>query len=264
MGKIFMAAPLNPKDLAPMVKQREIIAWETRTGGLIATNDLRIGNIVLKSTPLDKPDQSQVAKVISEAVAKEGRQLLDLNDKFLQWQNRILSLRIWRQGEAWPDVNTDRILENNLEWLGPYYQQVRKNEDLKKIDLTEALAIQLSWEKQQLLEQLAPQRLTVPSGSKIKLEYYPDGRPPTLSVRLQEIFGLAETPSVNAGATPVLLHLLSPGFKPVQVTADLKSFWNETYFEVRKELRNRYPKHEWPEDPWNAQPLRGVRKRNKG
>lgn len=261
MGKIFMASPLNPKDLAPLVKEQEIIAWDTRKGGLIASKDLRIGNIVLKSTPLPTPDESQLIKAISEAVKKEGEQLLNFDEDVSQWQNRVLSLRKWCPQDQWPDVSTSTLLITNYEWLAPYLQNIKKPEDLKKINLAEVLQHHLSWEKQQLLLDLAPERLDVPSGSKILLQYSPTGAPPILAVRLQEVFGMASTPRVNEGKTPVLMHLLSPGFKPVQVTSDLESFWNNAYFDVRKELKRRYPKHEWPEDPWKAEPVRGVKRK---
>lgn len=151
----------------------------------------------------------------------------------------------------------------NDAWLSPYLNNIKKPEDLKRIDLKNALHHHLSWEKQQALELLTPEKTEVPSGSKIKLQYYPDGAPPVLAVRLQEVFGLSETPTINKGRTPVLMHLLSPGFKPVQVTSDLESFWNDAYFEVKKELKRRYPKHEWPDDPWNAPAVRGVIRRIK-
>ncbi|GIW33737.1 MAG: hypothetical protein KatS3mg072_1070 [Meiothermus sp.] len=119
----------------------------------------------------------------------------------------------------------------------------------------------MPWPLPPRLDALAPTRLQVPSGSRVRLTYHPDGSPPVLAVKLQEMFGLADTPTVNEGRTRVLLHLLSPAQRPIQVTQDLKSFWNHTYPEVRKELRGRYPKHPWPEDPWNALPTRKTRPR---
>src|SRR5690606_4124232 len=165
-----------------------------------------------------------------------------------QWQSRVLSLRCWRPGEAWPDVSTGSLLRNPEQWLAPYLTGIRKTEDLKKLDLVNILQHSLEYEQQQTLNYLAPTNLEVPSGSSIKLRYSPIGEPPVLAVRLQEVFGLLDTPRVNDGRTSVVLHLLSPGFKPVQVTADLRSFWQTAYFEVKKELKRRYPKHAWPED----------------
>jgi ATP-dependent helicase HrpB len=132
---------------------------------------------------------------------------------------------------------------------------------LKKLALSEILKMTMDWERQQQLDRLAPASIEVPTGSKIKLQYTGNGEPPVLAVRLQEVFGLAETPLVNNGKNSVVLHLLSPGYKPVQVTSDLKSFWNNAYFEVKKDLKRRYPKHSWPDDPWTAEAVRGVRRK---
>jgi ATP-dependent helicase HrpB len=263
MGKIFLAAPLNPADLKTLIKTSETITWDTRKGGLLATRDLRIGSLVLQSKPLNNPDPEEVMNAICEAIAKEGQNLLNFNDDVANWQNRIISLSKWRPEENWPDVTTSALLRTCKEWLSPYLNNIRRNEDLKKIDLLNALHYHLSPEKQSALDRLVPQRIKVPSGSFIKISYQPDGSAPILAVRLQEMFGMADTPAVNDGKTPVLLHLLSPGFKPVQVTSDLRSFWNNTYYEVKKELKNRYPKHVWPEDPWKEEAIRGTKRKGK-
>jgi len=252
LGKIFLAAPLNPKDLLPMVKEQTVISWDTRKGGIIATKELKIGSLVLQSKPLPNPNEEQIAEAISNAIKNEGEKLLDFDEKMEQLQNRIMSLRIWNPEENWPDVSTDLLLATNQKWLGPYLKDVKKPDDLKKINLSEALFHSLVWEQQQALNILAPQKLEVPSGSEIKIQYFVNGSVPVLSVRLQEVFGLSDTPTLNKGKTKVVMHLLSPGYKPVQVTSDLKSFWNNLYFEVKKELQRRYPKHSWPEDPWTA------------
>ncbi|MEO1254785.1 MAG: ATP-dependent helicase C-terminal domain-containing protein, partial [Bacteroidota bacterium] len=151
------------------------------------------------------------------------------------------------------------LLLTNSEWLAPYLEGVKKPHELKKINLYDVLYHSMDYEKQQLLEKLAPAKMEVPSGSNIKIMYRDNGEAPVLAARIQELFGMAETPSMNDGKQPLLIHLLSPGFKPVQVTSDLKNFWNETYFEVRKDLKGRYPKHHWPDDPWIAEAVRGVR-----
>lgn len=252
LGKIFMASPINPKDLQAMVKTQTVITWDTRKGGLIASKDLRIGSIVLQSKPLPDPDETHLQQAIADAVTKEGEHLLNFDENMVQLQNRISSLRKWNPQEGWPDVSTTTLLFNNKEWLGAYYAGVKKPEDLKRIHLAQALLQWLDWDKQQGLEKLAPERVLVPSGTKIPIQYLPNGATPILSVRLQEVFGLSDTPQINNGKVSLLLHLLSPGYKPVQVTSDLRSFWNNTYFEVKKELQRRYPKHAWPEDPWTA------------
>ena len=262
LGKIFMASPLNPKDLLPMVKEKQVITWDTRRGGLIASKDLRIGSIVLQSKPLPNPDESYLQVAISNAIKTEGEQLLSFDEKMQQLQNRILSLRKWNQNEGWPDVSTSTLLLNNSDWLMPYLINIKKPEDLKKINLHDALLNSLDWDMQQSLNELVPTKINVPSGSAIEVIYLPNGETPILSVRLQEVFGLADTPMVNQGKISVVMHLLSPGFKPVQVTSDLRSFWNNTYFEVKKELQRRYPKHAWPDEPWEAKAVAkgGVRK----
>ena len=250
LGKIFMASPLNPKDLLPLVKEREVITWDTRKGGLIATKDLRIGSIVLQSKPLAAPSEEHLVAAICTAIKNEGEALLNFDEAFTQLQNRILSVCKWNQYKDWPDVSTDELLLNNMDWLGFYLPKVKRPDDLKKINLSEALLQYLSWDQQQTLNTLAPAKINVPSGSNIGIEYLANGETPILSVRLQEVFGMADTPTINNGKIPLVLHLLSPGFKPVQVTSDLRSFWNNTYFEVKKELKRRYPKHAWPDDPW--------------
>jgi ATP-dependent helicase HrpB len=228
---------------------------------LIATKDLRIGSIILQSKPLPSPDAKHLTKAISEAIKIEGEQLLNFNDNVKQWQNRVMSLRMWRLDEGWPEVSTHTLLTTNEEWLAPYLIDIKKPEDLKKINLTQVLNGILDWDKQKALNLLAPVSIKVPSGSEIKIHYPAPGEAPVLAVRLQEVFGLAETPKVNEGRNKVVLHLLSPGYKPVQVTSDLKSFWGTAYFEVKKDLKRRYPKHSWPDDPWTAEAVRGVKKK---
>jgi ATP-dependent helicase HrpB len=263
MGTIFLASPLNPTDLAPLVRNKAVINWDRKKGTLNAVSELRIGSIVLQSKPLPDPDPELLQQAISDAVRKEGDHLLNFNEEVTQWQNRVLSLRKWNPDQGWPDVSTTGLLNTNEAWLAPYLQSVRKADDLKKIDLLTVLQYSLSPEQQSLLNQLAPARIKVPSGSAVKLQYQPNGAPPVLAVRLQEVFGLADTPRVNDGNVDVLMHLLSPGFKPVQVTSDLRSFWNKVYFEVNKELKRRYPKHAWPDDPWTEEAVRGVKRKEK-
>lgn len=252
LGKIFLASPLNPKDLLSLVKEQEVITWDARRGGLIANKELKIGSIVLQSKPITAPGREALEQALVNAIIKDGENLLDFDREMTQLQNRIMSLRLWNPEEQWPDVSTAELLRDNKVWLGPYLKDAKKPEDLKKISLHEALFHSLDWEKQQALSKLVPARLDVPSGSKITIEYFANGAIPVLAVRLQEVFGLADTPALNNGKNKVVMHLLSPGYKPVQVTSDLSSFWNNLYFEVKKELQRRYPKHAWPDDPWTA------------
>jgi ATP-dependent helicase HrpB len=252
LGKIFLASALNPRDLQHLVKEKEIISWDTKKGGLQTIKDLLIGSIILQSKPILNPNKELINKALVLAIKTEGRSLLDFDEDMIQLQNRILSLAKWNPDAGWPDVNTDTLLENPETWLEPYLGPVKRVDDFKKINLSEALLHHLPYDKQALLQELAPARIKVPSGSSLSLQYFSDGSAPVLAVRLQEVFGMAETPRLNAGKNGIILHLLSPGYKPVQVTSDLRSFWDNTYFEVKKELKRRYPKHAWPEDPWTA------------
>ena len=261
LGKVFLASAVSPADLSPFVQETQRIAWETPKGGVVATRDRRVGSITLESWPLPTPDEATVTDVICEAIRSEGEQLLAFTETLEQWQHRVLSLRQWRPAEGWPDVSTPCLLRHPEEWLAPYLHGIRKAEELKKLDLLHILHHSLDYEQRLALDRLAPTGIAVPSGSVVKLRYSPLGESPVLAVRLQEVFGLLDTPTINDGRTAVVLHLLSPGFKPVQVTADLRNFWQTTYFEVRKELKRRYPKHAWPDDPLSAIAVRGVQKR---
>jgi ATP-dependent helicase HrpB len=262
-GRIFLASPLNPTDLRPFLKEVDTNTWNTKWGGVVATRDTRIGSIVLKSIPLPDPPQDEIAMAISNALIKEGEHLLNFDAKVQQWQYRIHTLRKLHPKSNWPDVSTKNLLQTNSEWLLPYLTGIKKPEALKKINLAEVLKNSLDYEQQKELKKLAPESLEVPSGSIIKLEYQKNGSVPVLPVRIQEVFGLKDTPTINNGKTSVLMHLLSPGFKPTQITSDLRSFWASTYFEVRKDLRAKYKRHFWPEDPSNEPAIRGTKKRNR-
>lgn len=254
-GKIFMAAALRPGDLKPLVKERDVLNWDTRKGGLQCNRELRIGSIVLQSKPLPAPDAEKLADLLRSVLTTEGENLLQFDDSIKQWQYRIESLRIWNPGENWPDADTPSLLQNPEIWTTEALKGIRKPEDFRNLDLKSILSGLLNWNQQQLLNELAPEKITVPTGSKITLQYQAGGGTPILAVRLQELFGMLDTPRINRGQTGVVMHLLSPGYKPVQITSDLRSFWAKTYFEVKKELQRRYPKHSWPEDPLKAMPV---------
>ncbi|HEY0898580.1 MAG TPA: ATP-dependent helicase HrpB [Sphingobacteriaceae bacterium] len=260
-GKVFLASALNPDDVEHLARESENIRWDSRKGQLQTTSDLRIGSIVLQSKPLASPDPGKLDEVISETIRTEGGNLLNFDQTVQQWQNRVMSLRFWNPSQNWPDVSTEALLQDSQSWLGPYFSQLRTAADFRKINLAHVLQHFLEYEQQTLLNNLAPSEIAVPSGSHIRLSYSPHGDDPVLAVRLQELFGMLDTPKVNGGTKNVVIHLLSPGFKPVQVTSDLRSFWQNTYFEVRKELKRRYPKHSWPENPLEAEAVRGVRRR---
>lgn len=260
-GRIYWAAPLNPSLLTDRMQQQVRIRWDENKGILLQQEETMIGSLLVSSKPLKDIDEALRAKALCDAVRKEGLKLFNRDEACEQWQARILSLKHWRPTEEWPDVSDNGLLETIEDWLPFYLNSVKRREDFKKIPLPEVLNTILPWEQSQILAKLAPTHIEVPSGSSIALEYKTDASAPVLSVRLQELFGLTDTPTVNEGKTKVMIHLLSPGYKPVQVTQDLKSFWANTYPEVRKELRMRYPKHSWPEDPWNAEAVRGVKRK---
>ena len=261
MGKIWMAAPLNPKDLAPMLKTKEVLEWDRKKGGLQAHAEIRIGAIVLGNRPLPKVNPELAVQLLLETLKEEGRFLLDWSDAVFGLIARVQSLAIWHPEQDWPDWDVDSLCANAANWLEPYLIGITKNEELKKLNLSQFLYHSLSFEQQQDLEKKAPTSLQVPSGSEVPISYQEDGSAPRLAVRLQELFGMLETPKVNEGRNPILIELLSPGYKPVQLTQDLKSFWTSGYFEVKKELKQRYPKHSWPDDPIKAVAVRGVKKR---
>lgn len=263
MGRIHLASPLDPSMLKPMIKTQDSITWNAKKGGVVAVKQMRLGSIILGEKPLSDVDENLVCEIVLEAIKKDGEQLLDWNDNVVALQNRILSLRIWDTNGDWPDVATNTLVATCDKWLAPYLDGVSTTSQLKKIDLAEAIHYSvLTLQQQQLIDRLAPTHIKVPSGSNIRLKYLPDGSQPILAVRLQEVFGLQDTPKVCNDKISVLMHLLSPGYKPVQVTSDLRSFWTNAYFEVRKELRSRYPKHVWPDDPINEQAIRGVKRKS--
>lgn len=260
-GKIYLAAPLETQDLKDLERTTEVVRWDSDKDMVVALKETRVGSLVLKTNPTPLPPQPIINSVILEQIQLKGLTWCGWPDELEQWQARLLSLKVWQPDAHWPDVSHDGLMTSMEKWLAPFLINVYKKTDLIKLDWQAMVKTLLSWEQQQTLEKLAPARIDVPSGSQIKLHYFADGRAPELPVRLQELFGLEDTPTVNGGNMRVMIHLLSPAYRPVQVTQDLKSFWNGAYHEVRKELRARYPKHSWPEDPWTAEAVRGARKR---
>ena len=188
--------------------------------------------------------------------------MLDFSDEVQNLQRRVAAVAAWRPELELPDLSTETVLERAPEWLPPFIGKATTTAELKRIDLCAALWSLLTYPQQQAVDRLAPSHITVPTGSRIRVEYRQGADAPVVRVRLQECFGLTDTPRVDDGRRPVLMELLSPGFKPVQLTTDLRSFWEGTYFEVRRELKRRYPKHAWPDDPLAADPVRGVKKKS--
>lgn len=265
-GKIFLAAPLDANDLKSLQKEFDVVKWDEEREAIVSMREARIGGLVLKSVPNKLSDAKKVNEIIFEQIRQNGLAWAGWGEAQQQFQARVLSLRIWRPEQHWPDVSEAHLLEKLPQWLSPFLlppfgaNGVRKT-DLLKLDWNNISKSLLSWEQQNALDELAPSRIDVPSGSAIKIDYFNDSKQPELAVRLQEIFGWTDTPTVNDGKTKLLVHLLSPAYRPVQVTQDLKSFWGNAYHEVRKELKSRYPKHSWPEDPWNAPAVKGAKRR---
>lgn len=262
-GKIFLAAPVNEKALTQIAQERELIKWDDDRGMIVGNLEKRIGNLVLQSKSLASISKEKKNAVLMEVIRSGGLKMLDWSEDQQEWQARIMSLRKWNPNENWPDVSDENLCASLKEWLLPYLNDITKRTELQRLDVSAVLSGILPWELSNKLDLLVPRGLEVPSGSMIKLVYHQDGQTPVMAVRLQEVFGLLETPTVNQGKMKVMMHLLSPGHKPVQVTQDLHSFWQNTYSDVRKELRMRYPRHSWPEDPWTAKAVRGaVKKRS--
>lgn len=264
--KIFLASPVDEATVDPLASDYDRIAWDDALGRVTATRERRIGSILLSAKPLEAVPHDKAVAIVAQTLKREGRSLLNLSDGFQQLQRRIATCASWHAELALPDVSTDGLLQKTEEWLPMYVGRSVNATELKKIDMAAVLWAQLSYEQQQAVEQLAPSHIVVPTGSRIRVDYREGADAPVLSVRLQECFGMTDTPCVDNGSRPVLMELLSPGFKPVQLTKDLRSFWNNAYFEVRKELKRRYPKHHWPDNPLEAEAVRGVKRKpnNKG
>jgi ATP-dependent helicase HrpB len=261
-GKIFLAAPLHLEDIIEFATESNSTRWDNDREMIVNMRERRIGPLVLESKPHSgKISGEDRIRILSERVRETELRIVGDPEARQSMQSRITSLHHWRKNESWPDMTDQFLLEQVEGWLGPFLSDITKQQELLKLDVAEILKSSLPWELQQRLDVLAPMRIQVPSGSMIKVDYSMHGEPPVMEVRLQEMFGLGDTPTVNEGRTKVKLHLLSPGFKPVQVTQDLRSFWETTYHEVRKELRIRYPRHHWPEDPWTAEAVRGAKRR---
>ncbi len=260
-GKIFLAAAFDSNDLYELAEEQQIVSWDKQRGMVVGAIEKRVGNLVLESKAMTNIDEAQRIQVICEMIRENGLKILNWNESQEDFQARVLSLRAWRPNENWPNFSNEHLFETLDQWLSPYLIKINKLNELQKLDFTQILHSILPWELSQKLDKLAPAKMEVPTGSMIKLNYFNDGSKIEMAVRLQEVFGLFETPTVNEGKNKILLHLLSPGYKPVQITQDLKSFWEKTYFEVRKELLSRYPKHHWPENPLTAEAMRGPKKR---
>lgn len=269
MGRAFLTAAVTKEALAPLASEREHLSWDTKQGCLLMQRERRIGKIVLAAALLRETSAERMAAALCDAVTREGLTMLDWNDAVQRLQRRIAQTAAWHPELALPDCSSEHLMASARDWLAPFLTDASGRmrttlAELRKIDLCAAIWALLSYEQQQAVDRLAPSHVTVPTGSRIRIDYRQGSNAPVLSVRLQECFGLTDTPRVDEGRQPVLMELLSPGFKPVQLTQDLRSFWQNTYFEVRKELKRRYPKHSWPDNPLEAPPIRGSKRSEPG
>ncbi len=260
-SRIRLAAPLVgdwTRALERFIRRETDVRWDAEARAVRARERLAIGAVTLRETPVPDPDPDAVAAALLAGIREEGLELLPWTRAARQFCQRARFMR--RFDPSWPDFSEEGLLASLPEWLGPFVSGMRGAADLQRLDLVVALSSRLTWEQRRLLDEWAPAYLTVPSGSRVPVDYS-DPEMPVLAVRLQELFGLADTPRLAGGRVPVTLHLLSPAMRPVQVTRDLAGFWRTTYAEVRKELKGRYPKHDWPDDPLAAAPSRHPRSR---
>ena len=266
-GRVFLAAPIAPDDLEKeFVKEVDNIAWDTKQGCVVMQREQRIGKLILSQKPIHDADKERLKGIVCEAMKKDGLTMMAWSEKAVeQVQRRVAQVAAWHPEMALPDVSTEHLLSTAADWLPFYLEEggrVKTSvQELRKLNLAEIIWNILPYEAQLEVDRLAPTHIEVPTGSHIRIDYRSGAEAPVLSVRLQECFGMERTPCVDNGRQPLLMELLSPGFKPVQLTQDLASFWQGTYFEVRKELRRRYPKHYWPENPLEAEAVRGVKRK---
>ena len=257
---LLRAAPVDEArlraDFPERFLEREAAVWDAGKRALVARRESRFDRIVLDSRPAGRVDPAQAAQALTDAVRELGLAVLPWSEGLRQWQAREVSLRQWLPELGLPDLSDAALLATVDDWLKPAFAGKTRLDALSEAELGEALKSPLAWELRQQVQRLAPARITVPSGMERRIDYALDHegapQPPVLAVKLQELFGLADTPAIADGRVPLTLHLLSPGGKPLQVTGDLRSFWNRTYPEVRKEMKGRYPRHPWPDDPWSA------------
>ncbi|NEM97658.1 ATP-dependent helicase HrpB [Pontibacter burrus] len=261
--RILLAAPLDKAELMEIfgdqAEELDEIRFDAATGRIIARNITRLGALLLAETTQPKPDPEEVADVLLRALKEQGLERLPWPEQAVKTRQRLVFLHFLAP-ESWPDLSDEELEITMEDWLLPHLTGLRTIEQVSKLDFNEILLSALDWEQRQEMDRLAPTHLQVPSSSRIALDYT-DPATPVLAVRLQEVFGMLDTPRIGGGKIPLLLHLLSPASRPVQVTRDLRSFWANGYFEVRKDLRGRYPKHYWPENPLEAEPTRGTKKR---
>ena len=263
-ARIYLAAPVRREELeehAPeLFHDIEFVAWDERKLTVQARKQRRLGELVVEDAPLPTPSPELLTTTLLQGIRQTGIDCLPWTKELRNWQARIAYIRkIEGEDSDWPNVSNDHLLQILESWLAPFLSGMSRLSEVKRMKLHGPLKALLTWKQQQALEQQAPTHITVPTGSRIALDYCSQDIP-ILAVRLQEMFGQQDTPTIANGKGHVLLHLLSPARRPIQVTQDLASFWKNGYQEVKKELKGRYPKHYWPDDPLQAQPTRQVKR----
>jgi ATP-dependent helicase HrpB len=263
-ARIYLAAPITlaeiEEDFADLIEAAETVAWNARTEVVEAKRERRLLNLVLEEKPLQKPDAEAARAAMMEGIRQMGLAVLPWSAGASHLRERVAFLRQALPDQDWPDWSDAALLDSLPDWLGPHLDGCLRRAHLDRLDLHAALADSLDWKQRQALDSLAPTHLDVPSGSRVPLDYSDPARP-VLAVRLQEMFGATETPRVAGGRVAVLLHLLSPARRPVQVTQDLASFWANAYKAVKADLKGQYPKHYWPDDPLIAEPTARAKPR---
>lgn len=233
--------------------------WDKTEGRIISYEQQHLGALVINQRPC-KLNRERADRAIIDAIRDEGLHILNWDSKSQNLRARLQFLHSSLPQQNWPDFSDKGLLQNLEQWLLPFVNTSRNLAELQKINLPEAFRSRLDWSQRQNLDRLAPERLEVASGSQIRIEYTL-GENPTLAVKLQEMFGTTETPRIAAGQIPVVIHLLSPAGRPLQITQDLRHFWEQSYPEVQKEMKGRYPKHPWPDDPLRAIPTKKTKRK---
>lgn len=261
-NRIFLAAPLTLQELEEhhkgQLENDEIVEWDNNTESVRAVQRIRLGALTLREQRLANPSAQQIALALAYAVGAEGLRPLPWSRESRRLQERLMFLRQF--DPSIPDVSDVALQASVHDWLAPHLQGLRRRSELGRLNMEAILMGMISWKIQQRLDFEAPTHIAVPSGSRISIDYS-NPSDPVLAVRLQEMFGCVETPRIAGGRVPLTVHLLSPAGRPVQVTRDLAGFWRSSYFDVRRDLRGRYPKHHWPEDPMQAEPTNRAKRR---
>ena len=268
--RIYSATRLDPASfdaiLSHLVSEEEVVEWDYRSDQFVAERRSLVGAILLAREPMTQVSEEARGSALLGVVRKKGLDILPWSPHLRQWRARVMLLRQAEtdsgEDNRWPDLSDEALLATLEEWLLPYLGPVRRLEDFRKLDLKAIMHARLPWPLPLDLERLAPERIAVPSGSVIAIDYCQEI--PVLAVKLQEMFGCEETPTVADGKVALLVHLLSPAQRPLQVTRDLAGFWRSSYQEVKREMRGRYPKHPWPDDPLLAAATRHTKRRLAG